>query len=259
MNNIRHQIIITVLEDGQTSVFVSLNNVDQQCMDLIGGIRGVMQQVYPEPEGKCYIQVTNFVKHQKPHANEAESLIPSAVEGLAPLVEALPPMVEALGSERGKRKDERGMLKDECAASPLHAGNEQSEDLGYPIQILVDAFPNMVVTPAAIGFFTNEVLLADEQAWRATVQIYRMNHDPFTKSYLPEKTANVLSVFRSEKAKLAKENGNGKPRAAWQEVGRNSVPDDPNFVFDPASLICDVCGKECCLDLHRANEGVNAI
>lgn len=39
-----------------------------------------------------YIQITNFTKHQKPHTNEVESVIP-------PMEQALAPMVEALGSD----------------------------------------------------------------------------------------------------------------------------------------------------------------
>lgn len=67
------------------------------------------------------IQITNFVKHQKPHQNETESLLPCQ-QGLAPLVEALVPMVEglaplgeALGSERVMMNDESGKSNDEVS------------------------------------------------------------------------------------------------------------------------------------------------
>lgn len=91
--------------------------------------------------------------------------------------------------------------------------------------------------------------VTDLERWDATCLYWAGN------SYRPQSILKMIGYYDDL---VTGKQVNGKPRSAWQEVGRNHVPDDPNFVFDPASLICDVCGKECCLDLHR-DEGVNVI
>lgn len=49
-----------------------------------------------EVDGKRFLQIIEFVKHQKPHANEVASVIPAPREAIAPKVEELPPMAEVL-------------------------------------------------------------------------------------------------------------------------------------------------------------------
>jgi len=175
-----------------------------------------------EVGGKRYIEVTNFVRHQRPHQNEAGSLIPSAVEALAPMVEALAPKEQALGSERGMMNDECGMMNDECAASPPDA--EQTQDgfpeaaWGYPMDTLIASFPEIEFMPAQIGFIESEVkdTPLDREAWSYTIQLYRQNHDPMANRYLPTKTGNLLSVFREKRAKLQKEQ-NGATNKSYRQ------------------------------------------
>lgn len=84
----------------------------------------------------------------------------------------------------------------------------------YPIKNLVDAFPDYLpdrITPAMIGFIEAAVKPVDAEAWRRTIEIYQMNFNPLTKSYLPDKTANVLGVFRKQKTEVEREqNGSNK-------------------------------------------------
>lgn len=77
-------------------------------------------------------------------------------------------------------------------------------DWDFPIRELIEAFPNIVLTPTMAGFIEGEVKPGDEVAWASTLKTYRMNYDPANNRYLPEKTGNLLGVFRSEKAKLEK-------------------------------------------------------
>lgn len=90
-------------------------------------------------------------------------------------------------------------------------------DWGFPMQPLIDAFPNVEFTPAMAGFIEGRVTPADAEAWSKTIEIYRMNYDPLKRQYLPTKTANLLSVFDSQKTELEKKkNGatyNTKPSA----------------------------------------------
>lgn len=90
-------------------------------------------------------------------------------------------------------------------------------DWGFPMQPLIDAFPDVEFTPAMAGFIEGRVTPDDAEAWSKTIEIYRMNYDPLKRQYLPTKTANLLSVFDSQKAELEKKkNGatyNTKPSA----------------------------------------------
>lgn len=72
----------------------------------------------------------------------------------------------------------------------------------WPMKPLIEAFPNMVVQTNAIGFIEAAVKPGDESAWAATIDLYRMNHNPATNSYLPEKTGNLLGVFKKQKAEI---------------------------------------------------------
>lgn len=197
-----------------------------------------------EVGGQRYIQVTNFVKHQKPHANESGSLISPPLQALAPMVEALTPMVEALGSdclkdERGKMKED--CLNEECAASPPDAPSGFPEvEWEYPISDLIASFPDTEFLPAQLGHVEAEVkdTPADREAWAETLQLYRRNYDPITNSYLPTKIGTLLSVFKKEKARLTKD-------GAKAQVGQFS--DD--YKAPPPSP-CGFCGEVYCLSDH---------
>lgn len=141
--------------------------------------------------------------------------------------------------------------------------NLQASDYEFPVKQLVEAFPTMRLTPKAIGFIENEVKPGDELAWTKTISIYRMNFDPERNSYMPEKTANLLSVFSSEKEKLEKhrqKNGNkdlssqvGKPREqsspppkceACADTGEQVVKSDAVDAIGGVKIIpCTKCGN----------------
>ncbi len=88
----------------------------------------------------------------------------------------------------------------------------------WPIKPLVEAFPEYLpdrMTPAMIGFIEGDVTPSElnEKAWAATIRDYQMNFDPLRNRYLPDKIANILSVFRKHKAEIEgvkNGNGNGK-------------------------------------------------
>lgn len=82
----------------------------------------------------------------------------------------------------------------------------------FPMKELIEAFPDYLpdrITPAMIGFIEADVLPSDAEAWSRTIATYQMNFNPMTRSYLPEKTANLLGVFRQKKNEVAKEKNAG--------------------------------------------------
>lgn len=99
--------------------------------------------------------------------------------------------------------------EEEFKETHTHARGE-IESLTYPLLELKTAFPHLLITPAMVGFLESAVLPADRVAWLSTIRIYQMNFDPSKNRYLPEKTANLLSVFEREKERLAKKDGTTK-------------------------------------------------
>lgn len=106
----------------------------------------------------------------------------------------------------------------------------------FPIRELIEAFPDLNITPAQIGMIEAEVTSADAAAWSATIKTYRANHNRATGSYIPEKVGNLLNVFKSEKQKVAKGNGTNR-----QHNGSGAKPSAGNTIrnrpyrSDPAS------------------------
>lgn len=102
--------------------------------------------------------------------------------------------------------------KEEEKNTHINAG--AGPDFDYPFKELFEAFPEYLegrITPAMIGFLESEVKLGDEVAWAETIKIYRMNFNVMTKSYLPDKIANILGVFKKQKAGIeAKKNGTNR-------------------------------------------------
>lgn len=152
-------------------------------------------------------------------------------------------------NNKNKKKEED--KRDAVASDTQQNMNEFSNDFGYPVQDLINAFPDYLpdrLTSAMIGFFEAEVLPADAEAWRRTIEIYQMNFNPMTKSYLPDKTANVLGVFRKQKAEVQKENGKAKTNGNAY-VGKETRTSD-----EIAALVtdapCDICGKDVCFSNH---------
>lgn len=106
---------------------------------------------------------------------------------------------------------------------PIAIANEENthnnaDAWGFPVRELIEAFPNITLTPTSAGFIEAEVLPGDETAWANTLKIYKQNYDPMLNRYLPEKTGNLLGVFRAEKTKLEKaKNGTSK------QSGRSNI------------------------------------
>lgn len=145
------------------------------------------------------------------------------------------------------RHSESDSSKEEIKNTYIPGANPEPVAFEYPIKNLVDAFPDYLpdrITPAMIGFIEAAVKPSDAEAWRRTIEIYQMNFNPLTKSYLPDKTANVLGVFRKQKTDIEREknsNGNGKSNNA--QVGKYILPADPlpapdcGKCFDSGSII----------------------
>ena len=51
----------------------------------------------------------------------------------------------------------------------------------------------------------SEVRETDREAWKATIEIYKGNHNRKLNRYLPEKVSNLLSVFRERRDKMKNE------------------------------------------------------
>lgn len=90
---------------------------------------------------------------------------------------------------------------------------DMSTELGYPLQDLLSAFPDLILTPAQCGQIESVVTIQDSAAWKATIEKYQLNYNPALKRYLPDKVGNLLGVFRDEKQKLEKQNGTNKPQS----------------------------------------------
>lgn len=46
---IKTQMVVTIFEDDTTYLFGNSENVDRTCLELINGIRELMDGLYPEP------------------------------------------------------------------------------------------------------------------------------------------------------------------------------------------------------------------
>lgn len=115
--------------------------------------------------------------------------------------------IRLLNKDKEKLRRESKRNKEETRESI--SDNEPSE-WEWPISELLNTFPNMTLTPTAVGYILADVKEGDEIPWANTLTKYLRNHDPTTKSYMPEKTGNLLDVFRDEKARLEKGNGSNK-------------------------------------------------
>lgn len=84
----------------------------------------------------------------------------------------------------------------------------RASDFSFPILELIEAFPDIELTPAQVGAIESEVKEKDAEAWHRTIEQYKLNYDPFSKTYDPRKVGTVINVFRSFQVKLAKQNAN---------------------------------------------------
>lgn len=158
-----------------------------------------------------WILVCNFIKHQ--------SINPKVTQGIESAVNRCPDWIKdrlsiAYDSLSHLNLNKSNPIKSNSIEADTHPPAFPDPVFEYPIKNLVDAFPDYLpdrITPAMIGFYEAEVKPADAEAWRRTIEIYSMNFNPATKSYLPDKTANVLGVFRKQKTEVEREkNGSNK-------------------------------------------------
>ncbi len=84
--------------------------------------------------------------------------------------------------------------------------NAGANEFQFPIKELVEKFPEVEFTPSDFGFIQAAVKESDKAAWLATIGIYELNYKPKLDRYMPNKVANLLSVFENQKAKIEKEN-----------------------------------------------------
>lgn len=115
-------------------------------------------------------------------------------------------------------------------------------NLTWPMKPLIEAFPDYLpdrITPAMIGFIEAEVKPGDEEAWTDTIRDYQQNFDPTLNRYLPDKTANILGVFRKYKTKAElNKNGNRNKKQSNPRGERSSGHDgntDPAFYMSIGS------------------------
>lgn len=77
-------------------------------------------------------------------------------------------------------------------------------EFDFPLKELIEAFPDLNITPAQVGLIEADVKPPDREAWLSTIRLYQANYNRSTRTYLPEKVGNLLGVFESEKRRLAK-------------------------------------------------------
>ena len=110
-----------------------------------------------------------------------------------------------------KEVTEREEKNVRAASPPAHEIDAvDAHTLGYPLADLFKFFPSLTITPAQMGMIQVEVKdnPVDREAWTETIKHYVGNHDPATKSYLPQKVGNLLSVFKSKQKEVS--NGTNK-------------------------------------------------
>lgn len=111
-----------------------------------------------------------------------------------------------------------------------HTHND-ADAWAWPMKPLIEAFPHLIVTSSMIGFIEDAVHPGDESAWAETIRVYKQNYNPALNSYMPEKTGNLLSVFKKHRAEIERakngssKNGGGKSptRRTDQDVIDTSV------------------------------------
>ena len=136
---------------------------------------------YRVDEG-AYIQVLNFLKHQKPHPNEAASSI-------VPIPDDFIPRCERLTTKVLSAQADRGMMNDDCL-------NDESENF-----VSADKPPQKTKRAAKLS----ADFVVDEQmrAWA--------EREHFTDAELDRETPKFIDHFTA----------NGKPQIDWAAAWRN--------------------------------------
>ena len=108
-----------------------------------------------------------------------------------------------------------------------------ASDSGFPMQPLFDAFPDYLpdrITPAQVGFIEAQVKPGDEIPWSMTIRDYQQNFNPTLGRYLPDKVANLLSVFRRHKEQVEKQK-NGSNQTNFGRKGNAAILDESAEYF----------------------------
>lgn len=84
-----------------------------------------------------------------------------------------------------------------------------------PVGILLDTFPEVSFFPAQLGSIVSEVKDCDRdrEAWRLTIEKYKLNFNPMTKSYVPSKVGNLIEVYRAIRDRIPEK----KEAPGWQD------------------------------------------
>jgi hypothetical protein len=210
-----------------------------------------------EKDGKLiyrdgFVLLINFIRHQALNSTVVKGILntfktlpkwakdslsiayPTLPKGYLTASDSLSDNIKFLSSNpKGKTTHtEDTHAREEPVNEEVDAAESAGAGSGWewPMKPLIEAFPEYLpdrVTPAMIGFIEADVKPGDEQAWADTIETYRMNFDPMLNRYLPDKTANLLGVFRKCKQELqANGSGNGggnkaaQQRSAKERVGR---------------------------------------
>lgn len=122
-------------------------------------------------------------------------------KGMPRHAEALPTHASSSSSSSPKKEEDKN----------THIDAHEPSVFGYPLADLFDAFPDIQLTPSHLGMIEAAVkdTPADRAAWKATIEIYKGNHDPGRNAYRPEKIGTVLNVFRKELLAREKQQSNG--------------------------------------------------
>jgi hypothetical protein len=175
------------------------------------GAKAVLEMFQPSSDLNIYINERQEIERQK----QKEWSAKSSAGGK----KSKPPGSSDSGNQSGSKGEPPLEANQEpkpnipIAIAEEEVCIERASEWAFPMKELIEAFPNVEFTPAAAGFIEAEVKEADRIAWARTIAVYQMNFNPSLGRYMPDKTGNLLNVFRAEKAKVEKENGSDKKRS----------------------------------------------
>jgi hypothetical protein len=103
--------------------------------------------------------------------------------------------------------------------SQLRFDRHDAPKLGFAVEQLLDAFPDLVISTANAGLIASTVRdnPPDREAWNITVTTYLANCNPEKNSWMPDRIGTVLGVFRDERAKVER-NGHSPPTRTQEKL-----------------------------------------
>lgn len=130
------------------------------------------------------------------------------------------------------------------SSTSLEEESTHNAHANFPLKEFFEAFPDVEITPGQAGKIEAEVKPEDEAAWLSTISIYQANMNPAKNQYLPDKVGNVLSVFKSERAKLEKEKKRNGTTYQTSADKRNQNAIDRLALIEQCDNILDGTGIE---------------